>query len=112
MQVTSSQLFELLSLYEQRIHRKFQKHYEELKKAQAERLAKRHAELENARLLSQMAKVQNLSYIPADDGFVFSNDEIDRHTALHHRLREAKRDQYAYTERFDLHETPKLPKAA
>jgi len=48
---------ELLSLYEQRIHRKFQKHHEELKQAQAERHAKREAELENARLLSQMAKV-------------------------------------------------------
>ena len=103
---------ELLSLYEQRIHRKFQKHYEELKKAQAERHAKRAAELENARLLSQMAKVQHLPYLPAEDGFVFSNDEIDRHTAIHHRLRIAKRDEQDYRARFLRVEKPKLPNAA
>ena len=103
---------ELLSLYERRIHRRFQKHHEELKKAQAERIAKREAELENARLLSQMAKMQNLTYLPAQDGFVFSTNEIDRHTDLYHRLRIAKRDQDAYRERFDLTEKRKQLKAA
>ena len=103
---------ELLSLYEQRIHRKFQKHYEELKKAQAERHAKRAADLDNARLLSQVAKLHNLPYDPAEDGFVFSNEEIDRHTTQHHRLRTAKRDERLYRARFELHEIPKRPKAA
>ena len=86
--------------------RKFQKRYDELKKAQAERLAKREAELENARLLSQMAKVQHLPYLPTEDGFVFSTDEIDRHTALHHRLRLAKKEEFKYMQRFHLLELP------
>jgi len=98
---------ELLSLYEQRIHRKFQKHYDELKKAQAERLAKRKAELEDARLLSQMAKVQHLPYLPAEDEFVFSTDEIDRYTARHHRFRLAKKEEFKYMEHFHLLELPK-----
>jgi hypothetical protein len=97
---------ELLSLYEQRIHRKFQKHYDELKKAQAERMAKRKAELEDARLLSQMAKVQHLPYLPAQDEFVFSTDEIDSYTARHHRLRLAKKEEFKYMERFHLLELP------
>lgn len=103
---------ELLSLLRTEHPQKFQKHYEELKKAQAERHAKRAAELENARLLSQMAKVHNLPYVPTDDGFVFSNEEIDRHTAQYHRLRVAKRDSYAYRDRYDHIEKSKLPKAA
>jgi hypothetical protein len=89
--------------------REFEKRYDELKKAQAERLAKREAELENARLLSQMAKVQHLPYLPTQDGFVFWTDEIDRDTALHHRLRLAKKEEFKYMQRFHLLELLELP---
>ena len=74
--------------------------------AQAERLAKRKAELEDARLLSQMAKVQHLPYLPAQDEFVFSTDEIDSYTARHHRLRLAKKEEFKYMEHFHLLELP------
>jgi hypothetical protein len=80
---------ELLSLYEQRIHRSFQKHYDQLQKLQSERKAKRQADLNEARLLSQLAEQQHLPYDPAADGFVFSNDEIARHAARRHRLQQA-----------------------
>jgi hypothetical protein len=67
---------ELLSLYEQRIHRSFQKHYDQLRKLQAERRAKRETDLNEARLLRQLAEQRNLPCDPASDGFVFLNDDI------------------------------------
>ena len=103
---------ELLSLYEQRIHRSFQKHYDELKKVQAERKAKEAVDMESARLLSQLAKVQHLPYVPARDGFAFSNDEIDYYIELYHRRVLSKKEQYLYRKMFDLEDLPKLPKAA
>lgn len=85
---------ELLSLYEQRIHRIFRSHYDQLQKLQAARKAKREADLNEARLLSQLAQRQNLPYEPAADGFVFSNDEITRFTDRRHRLRQAVHDEF------------------
>jgi hypothetical protein len=85
---------ELLSLYEQRIHRLFRSHYDQLQKLQADRKAKRQAELNEARLLRQLAEQKNLPYEPAADGFVFSNDEIDRFTGRRHRLHEAIQTEF------------------
>ena len=85
---------ELLSLYEQRIHRIFRSHYDQLQKLQTARKAKHEADLNEARLLSQLAERQNLPYEPAADGFVFSNDEIDRFTDRRHRLRQAVHDEF------------------
>ena len=99
--------FELLSLYEQRIHRAFQKHCEQLEKLQAERKAKRDADMENARLLSQLAVLQHLPYVPAQDGFVFSSQEVDRYTELFHRLLLAKEETLAYRKQVNLYVLPK-----
>ena len=104
---------ELLSLYEQRIHRSFQKHYDQLRQLQAERKAKLDQDMENARLLSQLADLKDLPYDPADDGFSFSNVDIDRYTDLYHRLRLAKQESGTWkTKHSNLCELPKLPKAA
>src|ERR1035437_10608675 len=81
----NAKTLELLSLYAQRIHRSFQKHFEQLQKLQADRNAECAKELEEARLLSQLAKLQHLPYVPSNDGFVFSNAEIDRYTDRYHR---------------------------
>ncbi|HEY4086362.1 MAG TPA: hypothetical protein VGM43_10515 [Bryobacteraceae bacterium] len=80
---------ELLSLYEQRIHRIFRSHYDQLQKLQAARKSKLESDLNEARLLSQLAEQKHLPYEPAADGFVFANDEIARFTDRRHRLREA-----------------------
>ena len=85
---------ELLSLYEQRIHRIFRSHYDQLQKLQAARQAKREASLNEARLLRQLAEQQHLPYEPAADGFVFSNDEIDRFADRRHRLRQATHAEF------------------
>jgi hypothetical protein len=85
---------ELLSLYEQRIHRIFRSHYDQLQKLQADRKTRREAELNEARLLRQLAEQQHLPYEPTADGFVFSNDEITRFTDRRHRLRQAAHAEF------------------
>jgi len=97
---------ELLSLYEQRIHRSFQKHFEQLRQLQAERKTQRASDLEAARLLSQLAELQDLPYDPATDGFVFSNREIDRYTGQFHRLQFAKEENTTYRKHVNLLELP------
>ena len=102
----------LLSLYEQRTLRAWEKYRAQLRALQAERKAKRAEELERARSYSQLNKLQGLPYNPADDGFVFSNAEIDRYTEQYHRARLAKREDLTYAEQFRLRQKPVLPKAA
>ena len=99
---------ELLSLYEQRIHRAFQKHLAHLKQLQAERKAQRDADLENARLLSQVAEMRHLPYIPAEDGFVFSNTEINRYTDQFHRLNFARGQDFPYRKHASQYKIPDL----
>ena len=106
----NSKTLELISLYEQRIHRAFQKHFEQLKKLQAVRQAKRAEDLDNARLLSQLSKLKNLPYFPAQDGFVFSNQQIDTYTDWFHRLQLAKEENLTYRKQRSGHW--ELPKAA
>jgi len=107
----NAKTLELISLYEQRIHRSFQKHFEQLRQLQAERKAKSDADLEEARLLSQLAELKNLPYNPAADGFVYANSEIDRYTERVHRLKLATEENYTYRkDRSGLWELPKAPK--
>jgi len=107
------------SIYQQRIHSSFQKHNPDLKKLQAERKAKREAELEEARYLSQLAKLKHLPYEPAHDGFVFSHAEIEQHTERHHRLSLARGENWTYQKHLSGHhnlvykpQQPQLPLAA
>lgn len=104
--------FELLTLYEQRIHRSFQKHYDQLRKLQEERNSRREADLEKSRLLAQLNILKGLPNNPAADGFVFSNHEIERYTDLYGRLRQAEREDFAYREQAGYVNLPKRPKAA
>jgi hypothetical protein len=112
--------FELLSLYQQRIQRAFQKYFEQLRQLQAERKAKRAEDLEEARNLSQLAILQNLPYEPKTDGFDFSNAEIDNYRERYYRLRLAKNESLTYRQHAGVDELckdrakipPDLPKAA
>ena len=106
----NAKTFELLSLYEQRIHRSFQKHFEQLRQLQAERKAQRASDLNEARLFSQLAELKHLPYIPSNDGFDFSNHEIDTVTERFHRLKLAKETSLIYREQCSGHWD--LPKAA
>jgi hypothetical protein len=89
------------------IHRSFQKHFEQLRQAQAERKAQRAGDLDNAPLLSQLAKLQNLPYNPSEGGFHNSNAEIDRYTEQFHTLQLAKESNMAYRKHAELYDLPK-----
>jgi hypothetical protein len=77
---------QLLSLYEQRLNRTVQKNIAFLKSLQAEREARRAAEMEEAKRLLQLSEMRNLPYEPSKDGFVFSVNEIHRAIDLQRRL--------------------------
>ncbi len=62
----------LMSLYSQRTQRAYEKYRQELNELQEKRKADNAAELEEARLLFQLADTQGLDYDPKKDGIVFS----------------------------------------
>jgi len=61
----------LMSLYGQRTQRAYEKYKKELNELQGTAKSRREAELEEARLLFQLADTQGLAYDPRKDGFVF-----------------------------------------
>ena len=96
--------FQLLTVYEQRINRNLQRNLKQLQDLQAERTIRREEAFEEAQLLAQLALSQGIPYAPAADreqnGFVFSNAEINRAIDRNNRLREAREAMLA---------APKLP---
>jgi hypothetical protein len=85
---------QLLSLYQQRIQRSVEKHMAELRTLRAERKAARDQALEEAILLSQLAKSKGETYDVAADfpspDFVFSTAEFETMIGRKQRLDEAQ----------------------
>jgi hypothetical protein len=85
----------LLTLYESRIQRRFEKNMAELRRLQAERKAALEQAIEEAAILSQLAQSKGEAYDPAEAftrrGFEFSPNEIARMIDRRRRLFEAKR---------------------
>ena len=92
----------LMSLYGQRTQRAYEKYKKELNELQERRKADRVAELEEARLLFQLADSQGLAYDPSKDGFVFSVQRIRAQAERHHRLILAKRTEGDYRKKNNL----------
>ena len=106
----NAKTLELISLYETRIRKSFEKYLEKLEKLQAERKAKHEQELEEARKFFQMAEIKGIPWNPTADGFVFSNDEIASYTDRFYRRIAAREASYTYRR---LQSGPKgVPKAA
>jgi hypothetical protein len=76
---------ELISLYEQRIRKSFENYLAKLEKLQTERKAQFEKDLEEARRFYQLAKLNNIPWQPAADGFIFSTTEIARYTDRYYR---------------------------
>lgn len=85
-----SKQLERLTLYEQRINRSLQKSLALLQSLQAARKAQRRDEIEDAKKLLQLSEMKGLSYDPAKDGFVFSNDQIRAAADRQRRLERAQ----------------------
>jgi hypothetical protein len=94
----------LMSLYGQRTQRAYEKYNKELNELQETRKAHKTAELEEARLLFQLADTQGLAWDPRKDGFVSSLQSIKTLTERHHRLILAKRTEGDYRKKNNLTE--------
>jgi hypothetical protein len=106
----NAKTLELISLYETRIRRAFEKYLAKLETLQAERKAKHEKDLEEARKFFQLAEINNIPWDPAADGFVFSNDEVATYTGRYHRRVAARQADIRYEHR---NAGPKeVPKAA
>jgi hypothetical protein len=85
----------LLSLYTSRFHRRFEKNMKELRRLQAERKAALEQAIEEAALLSHMAKTKGETYNMTEAftrrRFEFSTEEIQRMVNRWVRLQEAKK---------------------
>jgi hypothetical protein len=57
-----------------------------LQQLQATRKAEDEANMKQASTLLKLSEMRGLQYIPAKDGFVFSNDQIHAAIDLQHRL--------------------------
>ena len=96
--LAKSDNFQLLALYEQRIHRAIEKNMAQLRTLRAERQAARQQALEEAQLLAQLAYSKGETYDPASDfppeilqiGSDFSSAGIRRLVSLNQRLNEAR----------------------
>jgi hypothetical protein len=99
-----SKEFALMSLYGQRTQRAFEKYKKDLNELQANRKAEEAEQLEEARLLFQLADSQGLTYDPKEDGFVFSLQKIKAHAERHHKFILAKRTEQDYRKRNNLTE--------
>jgi hypothetical protein len=86
--------FQLLTIYEQRINRNLQRNLKQLHELQAQRKAQREQAFEEAQLLAQLNLITGIPNDPAagceQNGFVFSNAEINRAIDRNNRLREAR----------------------
>ena len=96
-----SKQLQLLTLYEQRINRNIQKNLAMLQALQVTRVAKREAEMNEAKKLLQLSEMKGLPYQPGRDGFVFSTAEI------HAAIDKDRRLNRAYQTDFSRHKPPK-----
>jgi hypothetical protein len=82
-----------LSINSQRLARQFEKTLQLLRQLQSERLETRNYELDQAANLVEMHEAEGESYSPTEDGFVFSDEEIEDH--IHQRNRTERAAQAA-----------------
>jgi|HubBroStandDraft_5_1064220.scaffolds.fasta_scaffold158760_1 hypothetical protein len=91
-----------LSIHGQRLSRQFEKTLALLQKLQLARKLKEDCRLDQASALVQMHALKEEPYDPADDGFVFSKDQLEtyiRENDLSERAAQA--DQYCQEEQED-----------
>jgi len=79
----------VLGLHTARLSRHYEKTQKQLDEAQEKRLATEAQQLAEAAALLQMDKKQGIPYNPTEDGFVFSNSEIETFIRRRDRLKAA-----------------------
>jgi len=78
------------SMHQHRLGRQFERAVDQLSRIQAERKSRQSNQMDDAVKLYQMHQDKNLSYDPAEDGFVFSIEDIETYIRRQGRLEEAE----------------------
>ena len=101
---TGCKFLQTYGIYEQRLNRTFQTTLKTLQTLQADRRKRDALDFRIAAIVHKHHKAKNIPWNPADDGFVFSIDFIDRKLALFRRITESNRDPSVTLEphEFDL----------
>ena len=86
--------FANISAYRQRLARQFERTLVLLRQIQAERRKNEERQLDNAAKILKMHKDENRPYQPADDGFVFSNSEIETFLSREERRQKANLHEF------------------
>jgi hypothetical protein len=89
--VDAHRLLNSLSVQSQRLSRQFQKALDQLLDIQAERHQRERRDLRDAAALLELHKQKGIPWEPADHGFVFSKDQVERYAQRALRLNEAER---------------------
>jgi hypothetical protein len=79
-----------LGLHYTRLSRQFQKAVDHLREIQSERRHDQERDLKNAAALLELHKHKGIPWEPADHGFVFSKDQVERFAERAVRLNEAR----------------------
>ena len=83
-----------LGLHYQRLSRQFQKSLDQLREIQSDRADRERRDLKDAAALLELHKHKGIPWHPSDHGFVFSKEEVERHSALLMRQNEARQVAY------------------
>jgi hypothetical protein len=87
-----------LGMHGQRLSRQFHNSLEQLREIQADRLERERRDLRDAAAILELHKHRRIPYDPAQDGFVFSNGQVEAHSQHLMRLKESRQFEYV---RFD-----------
>lgn len=101
--VDAHRLINNLSIQSQRLSRQFQKALDTLREIQADRRERERHDLRDAAALLEHHKHKGIPWEPADHGFVFSKDQVERHAQRLIRLNEARHIECV---RFDMAPMP------
>ena len=92
--VDAHRLLANLGIQGQRLSRQFQKSLDKPREVQADRLERERRDLKDAAALLELHKHQGVPWEPADHGFVFSKDHVERFAQRAMRLNEARHIEY------------------
>jgi hypothetical protein len=90
--------FASISINSQRLARQFERTVAQLRQIPADRRANEERQLNQAAKILKMHKDENLPYQPTDDGFVFSNAEIE--IFLHREERRQQANSHSVAQAF------------
>jgi hypothetical protein len=107
--VDAHRLLANLGIQGQRLSRQFQKSLDKLRDIQADRIDRERRDLRDAAALLELHKHKGVPWQPADHGFVFSKDQVERFAQRLMRLNEARHIEHV---RFCLIGVDRRPSAA